>query len=59
MKREEKITFKCNIGLFMATMIGIGAMMGTVNYKDLAQNDVPFICTAEKLLVTGGDGLRF
>jgi hypothetical protein len=25
---EDRVTFKCNIGLFMATMIGIGAMVG-------------------------------
>ena len=32
----------------------VGVMMGTVNYKDLAQSDIPFIYTAERLFGAWG-----
>jgi amino acid transporter/Trk K+ transport system NAD-binding subunit len=49
--RAILITLFVGIAIYVFVVF---VMMGAVNYKDLAQNDVPFIFTAEKILGTWG-----
>ena len=45
----KAILITLGVGILVYVFV-VFVMMGAVNYKDLAQNDVPFIFTAEKIL---------
>jgi len=49
----KAILITLGVGILIYVFV-VFVMMGAVNYKDLAQNDVPFIFTAEKILGVWG-----